>query len=140
MHTAGLLGARFGRLERVSLLIALAWAAGLVAVALVAPVYESAGVTSQGTVTHGSETFVAVNGWGAMAWVSAPLIAAAVTAYALWRRAGRAGAGVLAWTVTGLLACFSLVAILTIGVFVLPVTGALIVACSARGGRLRPER
>jgi hypothetical protein len=37
----------------------------------------------------------------------------------------------VAWTLTGLLAAFNLLAMLSIGVFILPITAALIVACGA---------
>jgi hypothetical protein len=40
---------------------------------------------------------------------------------------------VLAWTVTGLLACFSFLAMLSIGVFAIPVTLALVIACGTHG-------
>jgi hypothetical protein len=55
--------------------------------------------------------------------------------YALWRRRGRQGAGVIAWVVTALLVCFNVLALLSIGVFLLPVTLALVVACSTHGSR-----
>jgi len=74
-----------------------------------------------------------VNGWGVLVIACAPLAAAVMTAGALWRRAGRQGAGVLAWTVTGLLACLNAVAMLSIGVFILPVTAGLAVACGSHG-------
>jgi len=41
--------------------------------------------------------------------------------------------------VTGLLACFNVLAIATIGVFAVPVTVALFAACAAHGGRPRHE-
>jgi hypothetical protein len=49
---------------------------------------------------------------------------------ALWRRGSRPGAGVLAWTIAGLLAVFNVLALLSIGVFVIPVTACLFVACA----------
>jgi 4-amino-4-deoxy-L-arabinose transferase-like glycosyltransferase len=109
----------------------------LVIAALLVPVYQSASVSSSGAVTDGSATLVGVNGWGALLAAAAPLAAAAVTGYALWRRTGRQGAGVLAWTVTGLLACFNFLAMLSIGVFVIPVTLALAIACGTHGPKPR---
>jgi hypothetical protein len=129
------LARRFGRLEWVSLAIALALGTGLVIAALLAPVYQSQSVSNSGVTTNGSATLVGVNGWGALLVAGVPLAAAVVAGYGLWRRAGRPGAGVLAWTVTGLLACFTVVAIATIGLFVAPVTVALFIACAAHGGR-----
>jgi hypothetical protein len=126
----GSLGSRFGRLERISLAIALVWGTGLVIGAVLVPVYQ---LSRSGTVTEGPATLVGVNGWGVLLVAGAPLAAAVATGFALWRHRGRPGAGVLAWAVTGLLACVNLLAMLSIGVFVLPVTLALVVACCAHG-------
>ena len=133
MSAVGSLSNRFGRFERISLVIALVWGTGLAAAALVAPVYQSSSYSNSGTVTDGSATVVGVNGWGALLVAIAPLAAAMVTGWALWRRTGRQGAGVFAWAVTGLLVCFNLLAMLSIGVLVLPVTLALVVACATHG-------
>ena len=133
MSAVGSLGNRFGRFERISLVIALVWGTGLAVATLVVPVYQLSSYSSSGTATDGSATLVGVNGWGALLVTVAPLAAAMVTGWALWRRAGRQGAGVLAWAVTGLLVCFNLLAMLSIGVFVLPVTLALVVACATHG-------
>ena len=130
---------RFRRPEWISLAIALASGTGLVILALLAPVYQSQSVFSPGTMTNGSATLIGVNGWRAMLVAGAPLAAAAVAGYGLWRRAGRPGAGVLAWTVTALLACYNILAIATIGVFIVPVTVALFAACTAHGGRPHRE-
>ena len=135
MSAVASLDRRFRRPEWISLAIALALGTGLVILALLAPVYQSQSVSSSGTMANGSATLVGVNGWGALLAAGAPLAAAALAAYGLWRRAGRPGAGVLAWTVTGLLACFNVVAMATIGVFVVPVTVALFIACATHGGR-----
>ena len=133
MSAVGSLGNRFGRFEQISLVIALVWGTGLAVATLVVPVYQLSSYSSSGTATDGSATLVGVNGWGALLVTVAPLAAAMVTGWALWRRAGRQGAGVLAWAVTGLLVCFNLLAMLSIGVFVLPVTLALVVACATHG-------
>ena len=131
----GALDRRFGRLEWISLAIALASGTGLVIAALLAPVYQSQSVSSSGITASGSATLVGVNGWRALLIAAVPLAAAVMAGYGLWRRAGRPGAGVLAWTVTGLLACFNVLAMATIGMFVVPVTVALFAACAAHGGR-----
>lgn len=122
------LGPRLGRAGWISLAVALAWSAGLVIAAMVAPMYSSSGGSGSGTAT-----LVGVNGWAVLLVVGAPLVAAALTAGALWRRADRAGAGVSAWVVTGLLACLNVLALLSIGVFILPVTIGLIIACATHG-------
>lgn len=139
MSAVRFLDRRFGRLGWISLAIALAAGTGLIIAALLAPVYQSQSVSSSEAMTSGSATLVGVNGWGALLVAGAPLAAAVVTGYGLWRRAGRPGAGALAWTVTALLACFNLLAMATIGLFVVPVTVALLAACAARGGRPRGE-
>ena len=137
MNAVVSLGRRFGRPERISLAIALAWGAGLIIGALVAPVYHTSGASSSGTVTGGSATLVGVNGWGVLLVVAAPLVAALVIGGVLWRRAGHPGAGIFGWTVVGLLSAFNVLAMASIGVFVLPVTVALIIACSTHGRRPR---
>jgi len=133
VSAVGLPARRFRRLERISLAIAFVWGAALVIAALLVPFYQSVTGSSSGIVTHGSASLVGVNGWGVLVIACAPLAAAVMTAGALWRRAGRQGAGVLAWTVTGLLACLNAVAMLSIGVFILPVTAGLAVACGSHG-------
>jgi len=140
MTSVGSVARRFGGLERLSLAAALAWGAGLVVAAFVAPLYQSSTVSSSGTVTSGSATLVGVNGLGALLVAGAPLAAAVVIGWALWRRAGRQGAGALAWTIAGLLGCFNLLAMLSIGVFFLPVTFALAVACGTHGRDRRLPR
>jgi hypothetical protein len=133
VSASGSLDSRFGRLQRISLTGALVWAAGLVIAAALVPAYQSSRVSSSGTVTDGSATMVGVNGWGVLLVAGAPLAAALVIWYALWRRRGRQSAGILAWVVTALVVCFNLLAMLSIGVFLIPVTVALVVACSTHG-------
>jgi hypothetical protein len=91
------------------------WAAGLIVAAFVAPVYESD--------PPGSDTLVDVNGTGVALVLAVPLLAVAVTAAAL-RRGHRSAA----WGIVAGLAAFSLVSILSIGVFVAPVAILLAVA------------
>jgi len=90
--------------------LALLWSIGLVVAALVAPVY-------------GSATLIEENGRGVLLVVSVPAFISAVAWIALWRRCTRGGriSGQVAWACVGVLAAFSLVGILTIGVFVAPV-------------------
>lgn len=133
MSAAGSLASRLGRVERISLAIALVWGIGLIIAALALPVYQSSGASSSGGVAGGSATLVAVNGWHALIVAAAPLAAAVVIGWALWRRAGREGAGVLAWIVTGLLTGLTVLGMLSVGVLVLPATVALVVACVNHG-------
>jgi hypothetical protein len=58
-----------------------------------------------------------------------------LVALALWIRGPRRGPGLVAWMLVGLLACFNLLAMLTIGIFIVPVTALLVVACALRQGR-----
>lgn len=133
--SAGSLDSRFGRLQRISLTCAFVWAAGLIMAAVLVPVYQSSNVSSSGSGTSTSATLVAVNGWGVLLVAGAPLAATLVTWYALrWRR-GRQGAGLLAWVVIGLLVGFNVLAMLSIGVFLIPVTLALVIACSTHGSK-----
>jgi hypothetical protein len=133
MSAAGSLVGRLGRVERISLAIALVWGIGLIIAALALPAYQSSGASSSGASAVGSATLVAVNGWHALIVAAAPLTAAVLTGSALLRRAGREGAGVLAWIVVGLLIGFTVLGMLSVGVFVLPATIALVVACINHG-------
>lgn len=121
------LGMRLGQVASVALLVAAVGAAALIVAGFFAPMYESHGVSSSGEVTRGTETLVGQNGLGSVAALTVPLLATVVVGLALWRRS-RSGA-VVAWTVTGLLAVITLLSMLSIGVFILPVTAALVVAC-----------
>jgi hypothetical protein len=120
---------RLGRVGSVSLLMAGVYGIALVVAGFVVPVYSSTSVSSSGDVADGSDTLVGVNGVGIVFVLGVPLLATVLVACALWSRSRR-GALAIAWTLTGLLAAFNLLAMLTIGVFVIPVTAALILACS----------
>jgi hypothetical protein len=133
MSAAGSLVSRLGRVERISLAIALIWGIGLVIAAFALPVYQSSGASSSGAFGVGSATLVEVNGWHGLIVAAVPLAAAVVIGCALCRRAGREGAGVLAWIVAGLLIGFTVLGMLSVGVFVLPATIALFVACINHG-------
>ena len=127
-----------GRLRRgewMALAVALIWSAGLVVAAAVAPAYQSMTETSSGTVTQGSATLVDENGPEVLLPVGAPLLVTVIVGYALWRREASRGAGPIAWTFTGLLAGFNVVAMLSIGLLMVPVTASLAVACSMRQAR-----
>ena len=64
--------------------------------------------------------------------VGVPLVATILVAAALWLRGTRRWAGIVAWVITGLLACFNLLALASIGMFVVPVTAGLVIACASR--------
>jgi hypothetical protein len=124
------------RAEQISLIVALAWGLLLLIAAAVVPVYSTETQTTSGAITTGTATLVQVNGWHALLVVAVPLACAALVGALLWRRVGKPGAGPVAWTVTALLAGFNVLAMLSIGVFLLPVTVALIIACTSH----RPVR
>jgi uncharacterized membrane protein YhaH (DUF805 family) len=121
-----------GRSLRLVLATAAIWGAGLLVAAVVAPVYSSVSASSDGRVAHSSSTLTEENGPGVLAPVGVPLVVVGVVAVALRRRRQRQrpGAGVLAWMSVGLLGVFTLVSMLSIGIFVLPVTFLLVVACA----------
>jgi hypothetical protein len=123
----------------VALAVALFWSAALLVAAALAPAYQSTTETSSGTVTHGSATLVNENGWGVLSIIGVPLVVTVIVSYALWRRGARPGAGAVAWTFTGLLAGFNLIAMLSIGPFIVPVTACLAVACTMHQARPHAE-
>lgn len=115
-----------GRRDRWLLGAASVWAAGLILVAYFAPLYSS---------TNSSSTLVDENGLRAVILMSVPFVAVLVVAAALhyrWERS-KPGAGVLAWAIVVLLGLFNLVGMMSIGVFILPVTGLLIATCARSG-------
>jgi cytochrome bd-type quinol oxidase subunit 2 len=132
------------RAQQVSLIVAVAWGLLLVVAALVAPVYSTQTSAGSGdrlsTAVPGSATLVQVNGWRVLLVCAVPLACAALVGVLLWRRAGKPGAGPVAWTVTAVLAGLNLLAMLSIGVFVLPVTAALVIACISHRAERQPAR
>lgn len=140
MRGVGIGSGRLSRAEWVALGVALVWSGGLLVAAVVAPAYQSATETSSGTVTHGSATLVEQNGPGVLLPLSVPLLVTVVVGCLLWRRGGHRGAGPMAWTLTGLLAGLNLLAMFSIGLFVLPVTACLTAACAVRQARPRGMR
>jgi hypothetical protein len=120
--------------------VAAAWALGIVVAALTVPFYSgesisrttSATGTLTTTTTSSHATLVEVNGSRVLIPVAVPLIAVAFVTAALGhrRRAGKTGPGLLATTILVLLGAGTLVAMLSTGVFVLPVDALLLAACS----------
>jgi len=112
-----------------ALVIAGLYSLGIIVAGFFVPMYSSLSVTSTGKVTHGSATLVAENGLNIVFVLSVPLI----LTFAIWtalRLHTRRGAMALAWTLAGSLALFNLVAMMTIGLFIVPVTICLLYACS----------
>ena len=123
-----------GRVTTTALCAAAAWAVALLVAAFVVPVYGSATATSSRVVADSAETFVHVNGLHGTVVIAVPLVCTVIVASALLLRSRR-GALPCAWALTAALAAANLLAMLTIGLFVLPVTAALVVACAASTGR-----
>ncbi len=92
-------------------------------------------VSGMALLIAGSVSLVSEQGSGVIAVLAIPLLITVIVGVALWFRS-RSGVLIVAWTFTGLLALFNLLAMLTIGVFVLPVTAALIVACATCGAHV----
>jgi hypothetical protein len=108
-----------GRRAFVLTLLAFAWSTGLLVAALYAPEY-------------GSTTLVQENGSGVLIPVGIPAVISAAVWLALWCRCTRGGAvsGVVAWTCVSLLGLFCLIALASIGLFVMPVAVLLAGATS----------
>ncbi|MEO7587434.1 MAG: hypothetical protein ABIS84_05340 [Arachnia sp.] len=117
---------RLRRGQRVALSIALVWAAALLVGAFTVPVYGGSGAEA---------TLIGVNGASGVVVAAAPLLLAAATAFSLRLRDPHAGAGLLAWALAILSAVYSIVAILSVGIFALPVVACLIYACAVHGPR-----
>jgi len=120
---------RLGRTAKSAMIFALGYAALLMLGGLTLPMYSSESVSSDGMMTIGTKTLVEVNGSWVEALLAVPLIISLVVAAALSQRPQR-WAAALAWTCVCLLAALSLLGLMTIGMFLLPVTFALTLACA----------
>lgn len=132
----------------VALVLAAIWSIALIIAAAVVPAYQSSSASfttlssslkdarttpaPAPVVTRTSATLLQENGPHVLMVVGVPLLAVAVVSLSLWRRHASAkhGAGPVALAVVTLLAAFTLVSMLTIGMLVLPVTGLLTCACA----------
>ncbi len=124
---------RLGRITSVALLIAAVGGVALVVAGFLAPMYTTATESEAGEVTYGTDTLVGANGPGAIAVLGVPLLVTLAVGSALWH--GRRGAVAVAWTLAGLLAAFNVLAIASIGMLILPITAALLVACAVHRPR-----
>ena len=128
--------ALWSRTSAIALTFALAWSTLLLGGALVLPAYSTSsqsasldtttGTSTPEPVTTGTETLVGVNGPGALIVVGIPLVVTLLVGAALAARRRRIG-----WVLTSVLGFFNLLAMLSIGIFILPTTLALVVACAA---------
>jgi amino acid permease len=99
--------------------LAFVWSIGLLVAALLAPAY-------------GSATLVDENGTRVLVVIAVPAVISAAVWLALRRKCTRGGpvSGVVAWTCVSLLAVFCLLALASIGMFVMPVAVLLAWAVS----------
>jgi hypothetical protein len=118
-----------GRASSVALLGAAIWGLGLVVAGFLVPAYQSTEMSSSGELTQSTKTLVGMNGPGVLVVLAVPFLVTLLVASALLARSRRAALP-FAWALTALLAVFNLVGMLTVGVFVLPVTAALVGACA----------
>jgi hypothetical protein len=117
------------------MVIAALYGAGFLIVGLFVPTYSSTSSSTSGGVTEhlsSSSTMVAVNGVRVLGVLALPLVAVMLVWMSLkWqRRHYRLGAGVLAWIVVALLGALSLLALLSIGIFIVPLAVILAIACA----------
>jgi hypothetical protein len=87
------------------------------------------------TATNTSSTLIESNGPGAYFVVSIPLVVVVLVALLVFLRDPLRGTNPLAWVVLGLLGAFNLLAMLSVGVFILPITGCLLAVCMIRTHR-----
>jgi len=102
--------------------------------------YDPVTGTSATSATTVSATLVGQNGGYAYIIAALPLVAVTVIALAMALRDPRRGTPPVAWIVLGLFGAFNLLAMLTVGVFFLPVTACLLAACIIRQLRRTTEQ
>jgi hypothetical protein len=127
---------RLGRATRIFLVIAALYATAFLLVGAFVPTYSStsSSETSNGVPTHSSSsaTMVAVNGMRVLFVLALPLVAVGlVWVSVMWRRRhGHLDVRVLAWVVVGLLGVMSILAMLSVGIFIMPLVMLLAAACA----------
>jgi hypothetical protein len=114
---------------------AFAWGLLLLVAAVVVPVYSGGSSTSDGhtTVTRSyASTLVDENGLRVLIPLAIPALLAAVVWIALHRRCSRGSriGGHVAWLVILLLGCFTVLASMSIGAFLLPLVALLVAAAT----------
>lgn len=143
----------------IALVLAALWSVALIVAATVVPFYQSSSASSsvswsssessssngtveqQPIVTSSSATLVEVNGPRVLGVVAIPLLAVGAVSASLWHRRarGKRGPGPLAWTVVALCCFFTPLALLSIGIFLVPVTFLLVLACVFAIGAPGPD-
>lgn len=124
---------RTGRVRIAALGFAVLWSALLPVGGLTLPLYGTASEsTTDGPFSgslSGSATLVAVNGGGVLVVLLVPLLVSVLVA--AFQAVGTPPATVAAWLLTAALFGLTAIAMLSIGIFVLPVPIALALACVA---------
>ncbi|WP_244930081.1 hypothetical protein [Nocardioides sp. W7] len=110
------------------------WSLGLAAGVGVAPMVSETTMTSDGATTSTTRTLVEEIGSGAYALAGLPLMATILIGCLSIIRP-RVGPVVAAFVVVGALGIFNLLAMLSIGIFFVPATAALVVATCAMWAR-----
>ena len=114
--------------SRIMLVSAAAWALGLGVAALTVPFYSESGSPF---LTTSNATLVQVNGPKSLIPIAVPLLAVVVVATALShrRKNQKTGPGAVAIIVVALLCVGTFLAMLSIGVFFVPVDVLVLIAC-----------
>jgi hypothetical protein len=118
------------RLTLVSLGAAVGLSIALLLAGLLVPLAASESSSSSGQSTSSAQTLVESEGMDVLIVLAIPLVISllVVAAFRFERHTA-------AWVLTGSLGCFAVLALLSIGIYVLPVVVALAVACgTARPG------
>jgi hypothetical protein len=128
------------RVSSVALLFAAVYSAAIIVAGFVVPMYSSlsgssspvfssGSASSSVVLSRGSATLVTVNGVHVVFILAIPLLVT-LAVWAALRKGAWRGAVRIAWALTWLLALFNLAALMSIGLYIIPVTVALFVACS----------
>lgn len=125
--------ARFGSVRRIALLVAVLWSGGLAVIGLTAPMYAVQTNTVSGGVSRGTDTLVGENGLWSLVLLLVPLSATVLVGGVLLARRVP-GAMAVAWLITAALGVGMVLAMGSIGILLLPVCLALVVACLADRG------
>lgn len=116
-----------GRATRALLIAAAVYSVALIVGGFLVPVYTSESVTSSGAIARESQTLVEVNGAWVLVVLTIPLLVTIGVAASL--RRGPSGR-LAAWLLVFALGVFTVLSLLSIGLFVLPVTLTLVIACA----------
>lgn len=118
------------RIRSIALLVAVLGSTALVVAALLVPVYSTQSASSDGASIAGSSTLVEENGARGFIVAAIPLLVSLAVG-ALLRARGWRAAMPIAWGLTAMLGVFTVLGLMSVGMFIAPITVALIVACAA---------